>query len=267
MNQLPPSDELPDDLDDLYRRASAHYLSCPSESVRTAVLAQAARLAAERTTARSPRSQRRYFAVVGALAAAVFAGLLVTPVFLSHPGFPVHTTPPVAAPAAPTAQEAPSAQARLTPSAPSPPPPAAPTPKNQSVMMTAQRAKKPSDAPVASAAPDAFISATPAAALATAARDRGADLRRAAESGDTDTLNWLFSEHADLEAKDAEGRTALMLAVLQGHTASVTALLAQGANPRAEDAYGATPLSAALAGNNPAIAALLSRYVRAAPKQ
>ena len=48
MSELPPSSDQPDAVDDLYRRASALDPSRPSESVRSAVLEHAAKLAKER---------------------------------------------------------------------------------------------------------------------------------------------------------------------------------------------------------------------------
>jgi hypothetical protein len=50
-----------------------------------------------------------------------------------------------------------------------------------------------------------------------------------------------------------------MLAVLHGRQSAVDALLAMGADPRAADANGTTPLQAALAAEQPAIAAALRR--------
>jgi ankyrin repeat protein len=59
---------------------------------------------------------------------------------------------------------------------------------------------------------------------------------------------------APVEARDSEGRTALMLAVLQGHRDEVVALLRQGADANAADFAGVTPLQAARANHLPAIA-------------
>ena len=48
MNDVPPSEDPPDHIDDLYRRAGSLDTSRPSEAVRRAVLDHAERLAAER---------------------------------------------------------------------------------------------------------------------------------------------------------------------------------------------------------------------------
>jgi ankyrin repeat protein len=86
-----------------------------------------------------------------------------------------------------------------------------------------------------------------------------AALRRAAEFGDIHGLQTLLDERVSIDARDAGGRTALMLAVLHGHAEAVDALLAHGADPNAADAHGTTPLEAAVAGNQPAVAAALRR--------
>jgi ankyrin repeat protein len=48
-----------------------------------------------------------------------------------------------------------------------------------------------------------------------------------------------------IDARDASGHTALMLAVLQDHEAVVRALLEQGADPNIGDAAGITPIAVA----------------------
>ena len=92
MNDLPPSQEPSDPIDDAYRRASALDPSRPSPGVRRAVLDHATRLAAERVAAARAeigRTTQRYNTTVGhkwwrpalfgTLAAAAAAGLLVAP--------------------------------------------------------------------------------------------------------------------------------------------------------------------------------------------
>jgi ankyrin repeat protein len=101
----------------------------------------------------------------------------------------------------------------------------------------------------------------------TAARrtDTAAALRQAAEAGDMDALQALLSGHTDseppsqIDARDGNGRTALMLATLHGRGPAVEALLAAGADPNAADEQGTTPLQAAIAGGQPDIIAALQR--------
>ena len=82
-------------------------------------------------------------------------------------------------------------------------------------------------------------------------------LRQAAEIGDVPGLKALLERHADIEARDAGGRTPLMLATLRGQLPAVEALLSAGADANAADAGGITPLQAALNVNQPAIATAL----------
>src|ERR1700730_17411153 len=100
MSKIPPSQDQPDDVDDQYRRASALDPSRPSEAARRAVLAHAAQLAAER----APREEGSKIkstrtvvnqawwppAILGTLAAAALAGVVIAPRFLA-------LRPPVAA--------------------------------------------------------------------------------------------------------------------------------------------------------------------------
>jgi Meckel syndrome type 1 protein len=101
-------------------------------------------------------------------------------------------------------------------------------------------------------------------AAAPAPQELAAELRRAAEVGDVTTVQSLLGKQPVgkqpvIDAPDAVGRTALMLAALHGQAAAVDALLASGADPNAADARGMTPLQAAVAGNQPAIVAALQR--------
>jgi ankyrin repeat protein len=84
-------------------------------------------------------------------------------------------------------------------------------------------------------------------------------LRQAAEIGDVHGVQMLLEDRVSIDARDASGRTALMLAVLRGHGDAVDALLAGGADPNAADAHGTTPLQTAVATNQPAVAAALRR--------
>jgi ankyrin repeat protein len=89
--------------------------------------------------------------------------------------------------------------------------------------------------------------------------DPAAQLRRAAEIGDIAKLQMLLEQQPVIEARDGDGRTALLLAAQHGQSVAVDVLLAHGADPNAADAHGATPLQAALAAHEPAIAAALRR--------
>src|ERR1700679_1971206 len=91
MNEIPTSNEEPDETDDLYRRLSARDSSAPSEVVRRAVLRHAAELAAKRT-------RRRVATHGGLAAAATLAGLLTLPRFWTPmpPAAPVARLPAAA---------------------------------------------------------------------------------------------------------------------------------------------------------------------------
>ncbi len=277
MNDVPPSRDPPEELDESYRRASNLDPSRPSESVRRAVLNHAAQLAEERRAkmhSMQPAGNRVRWrsALFGTLAAAAIAGLLVTPHFLG-PRAPSVAAPPATIPAAP-----PTAPARARESAPqgdvsaetsdaggllSPPP----APMASAAKLPSRPAGNSGAAPVSAAqnAPSNAHSLERARASASApARpahpaDPAEALRGAAEIGDIARLHTLLEAAIDIDARDAAGRTALMLATLHGQTRAVDALLASGADPNAADAHGATPLQAALAGNEPAIIAALRR--------
>ncbi len=82
-------------------------------------------------------------------------------------------------------------------------------------------------------------------------------LWRAAQAGDIRGLQTAFAGHVDLNSRNSEGRTALMLAVRNGQAKAVRELLAHGADPNVADGHGTTPLrAAAAAGNYPIVAAL-----------
>jgi ankyrin repeat protein len=97
------------------------------------------------------------------------------------------------------------------------------------------------------------------AAASPGSSDPAAELRRAAETGDIPRLQMLLGRQPAIDARDENGRTALMLAVLRGESRAVDMLLASGADPNAADGGGTTPLQAAIAGNQPAIVAALQR--------
>jgi hypothetical protein len=262
MNEIPTPNEAPDEADERYRRLSDRDPSAPSEAVRRAVLRHAGELAAQAraqgnsaTTDRSAAKGARWrVATYGGLAAAALAGLLMVPHFW------VPSTPPVA----------------LQPQVASPPHPAA-APASAPVLPPAERAAdaqpvpglaRNSVEPPRASASQTQSSNSPAAAAsarafslprATAIADPAAALREAARRGDVSTLRRLLAEKINIDARDASGQTALMLAVLQGQKEVVNTLLAAGADPNAADASGTTPLQAALAGAHSAIAAALEQ--------
>jgi hypothetical protein len=324
VSELPPSPEDSDEIDALYRRASARDGSRPSESVRRAVLEHAAQLAANRAagkgSARSGsglRAKRQAWwrpAALGTLAAAALAGFLVIPQYLG-PQAPIsatsaptpETTPalppaPAASPAEVVQPQAvasePHSAARkeaqagadateevvvsaakklpaesrnrqsLPEATPEPSVAGAPSASTAQSMPGASSAQDSDQSAARSARRDASGAAAlsysppPApASFTSAARttDSAAQLRRAAEMGDVAVLRALLDQRTPVDARDASGRTALMLATLHGRTEAVEALLSAGADPNAADARGATPLQAALAGDQRAIAAALRR--------
>jgi hypothetical protein len=89
--------------------------------------------------------------------------------------------------------------------------------------------------------------------------DPAAELRHAAGNGDMPALRAALERRPLIDARDADGRSALMLAVLRGRGEAVDALLAAGADPNAADVHGLTPLLAALNGEQADIAAALRR--------
>jgi ankyrin repeat protein len=75
----------------------------------------------------------------------------------------------------------------------------------------------------------------------------------AAKSGDMSGLQDALAGNVDVNALDADGQTALILAIQHNHVEIVRALLAHGANPNTANSRGFTPLRAARARNNLAI--------------
>jgi hypothetical protein len=130
-------------------------------------------------------------------------------------------------------------------------PTAAPTAPPPAVPSAAPAGVRASAADAASA-----IAPAPAAATRNLARaanlpaERGESLRGAAAAGDLAAVNSLLGASFDVDARDNSGRTALMLAILNGQAVVVDALLAHGAYVNAVDATGVRPLQMARAGGN-----------------
>ena len=216
-----------DDIDEQYRQSSAREAGEPGEATRRRILEHAATLAAQRAAAGDEfrgnsapprrRLQWRRPALFGTLAAAAVAGLMVVPQFLRRDTAPVYAT---------------VAPAELSPA----------TSAAQRQSLTALRALPQAPA-LASAGAGRGLASAGAATAAMARSFDGAAVERAAP--------------ADIDARDATGRTALLNAVLRGDAVTVTSLLARGANPDLAGPDGLSPLQAAVAGNQPAIAALL----------
>lgn len=89
----------------------------------------------------------------------------------------------------------------------------------------------------------------------------GKEFIKAAKKGDLGTLGALLKADQQLiEARDADGSTALHCAAWKGHPEVVAFLIAAGADARAEnsnDHWGTTPLHAAAHANQAAIVRML----------
>jgi hypothetical protein len=276
MTSMPPDNQDPDDIDARYRQLSAADGARPHAAVSAAVLAHAARLAVERASGdradSRPRAVYRWRApLFGGLAAAALAGFLIIPRFTRLDPAPVKSL------AHPTAEFiAPAQSERITPAPPSPVAPvAAARMPRSSADTTSKRAiplasaSAPAQAPAPATELDQVIvtgANRPQAAgkpYADAARalvvDRGEALRQSADSGDLPGLKAVLDEKVSIDSRDSSGRTALLLAVLSGRDAVVSALLARGADPNISDVYGETPLHAAIASNRAEIAQALRR--------
>ncbi len=76
-----------------------------------------------------------------------------------------------------------------------------------------------------------------AAVFPLLAADAPMDILEAARKGKVKEIEALLTKGADLEARDRDGRTPLMLAAQYGRTATVRLLLAKGAKPEARDTH------------------------------
>jgi len=240
------------------------------------------------------RRDLRRPALFGTLAAAALAGLLVAPRFLIPQGSEPAATPAPRQAYVPQEAVAPQEDSALqgapapqeTPVAKENPPPHTPVTSvpdslsaagAQNASVARQRAKSldktapvlrsapaPASPAVQPASPPLFARAATSALSAPAVMralpaDLAAALRRDAESGSDAELRYLLDAGVEVDARDAGGRTALMLAAARGNAEAVDLLLAHGADPNAADAGGLTPLKLAMDGHRPEIAAALRR--------
>jgi hypothetical protein len=229
-------------------------------------------------------SPRWPLAVFGTLAAAGIAGLLVAPQLPWNralpeasvarsvpsrvepfPATPLNDTAARATAVAPSAElPAPARpafrqlqsqrEAAAQPQAAAPAPfAAAPVGADQAAAGAAIAAKS---APMAGPAAAMRAAAAPRPALP---RDANSVMAEASASGDLSRLQVLLREGADINAVDARGRTALLIATENAQAAAVDALLAHGADPNIADARGRTPLAIARAASETEIVAALQR--------
>jgi ankyrin repeat protein len=272
-----------DDVDELYRRLSSSDLSRPSDATRRAILAEAQRVAGAR------RARRWRPAALGTLAAAALAGVVMFPLLRTPAPLPVRSaSPSPSASSAPTSPPQPLEEIAVTAQRRQARPPA----YTGSTPAMAKNAPIVTPAPAAGAAAPAAAVGAPAAPAPLASNDlqftggalvdsrarsaagkaagaeitatatmepSGPALRAAAAAGNLGDLQALLGRTRDLDAADAEGHTALMLAIMAGQEAAVSLLLDHGANPRAVAADGQTPLSLARQAGNSRIRARVER--------
>ena len=261
-----------------YQRASDAQTSAPSATVRAAILAESRRVAEQFAKQGSPpafdtsrpaaNDSRWKITAFGTLGAALLAALLIAPRYWG-------TLPAAKERAAQTASP------QITPSAAPAPKLESVTPTQVSddlqdvIVTSAKRRRGEALAPApALASTPAFGDAAPKSApRAYAGREektpltasaRSADssigeandrlfkrvqtpglLQSAVESGDLVQATALLDKGVAVNARDAQGRTPLMLAISQGQLEVVRLLLQRGADPNATDNSGKTPLQQA----------------------
>lgn len=288
-----PGEDQERQVDALYQRLSQRAAGGPSQATRRAILRGARDIARARrqpswtTWLRRLRDSCGHPAVFGTLAAGIVAALLLVP--LRQP--PVQSPEAARTAAVPVQIESRPRKSADSPAAPAPAPASAalpeavrgagPTPRDSAAgapsalpkpdtpieevvvrKSTAQDAARPMPPPPPADGNVAVAAARSAGAPpagAAAAISAGVQLRRAAASGDSALLADLIRTHMPpLDERDAQGRTALMLAVMARAPESVRLLLEAGADPNLPDAQGTRPLQ--LAAGDPQILRLLSEH-------
>jgi hypothetical protein len=116
----------------------------------------------------------------------------------------------------------------------------------------ATSAPAPQMAPVAASQNSARVAATKST-------PQPAALQSAAAAGDTVLTAVLLNQGAALDERDEQGRTPLMLAIVQGRPDVVRLLLNRGADPNIADSAGRTPLQQAKQQHLREVAALLKQ--------
>jgi len=171
----------------------------------------------------------------------------------------VPAAPPRSAPALALREaEHPGARSRF---APEPAAPAAEKRAGSLMDVTPTQADTSSQSVAVTGAPAAAARAAAGAAGRDSQPEEAADaLHRGAAAGDVAVLDGLLAQPTDVNARDAAGRTALLVAVLHGRGAAIAMLLAHGADPNAADSAGTTPLAAARARGDVATAEILRRH-------
>src|SRR5690349_5179822 len=79
-------------------------------------------------------------------------------------------------------------------------------------------------------------------------------LFRAVQNDDTGAVTRLIQEHANVNAREQDGATALAWAALRSNLAIAGLLLKAGADPNLTNELGVSPLSLAIENGTPAIA-------------
>jgi DNA-directed RNA polymerase specialized sigma24 family protein len=135
------------------------------------------------------------------------------------------------------------------------PPAVQPAGNSAPVQSASAPAAAPQQAPAPQTPPPVAMTSTAPAAATPAPDAAGSsatddELYRAAQSGDRSGLQAALAGNVDVNAYDAKGHTALILAIQHGQVDIVKTLLAHGANPNKADSKGTTPLGAAYSRGN-----------------